>query len=455
MSIQATELYSDDVEKGCLGSILIDSNFYPLVARQITDKDFFFVRNQVVFRAMKRCWQEFGAIDSSLLIAKIMEDQQGRAFAGDGYPNHAQVYLYSLVEGMVSSYYAETYALLIKRYSVRRALLVASENITALARNVDMSVEDVLSSSVAQIHPIAEGLNTKITQISPLFDAYLEQATRESDDRYIPTPYPSLNQASGGGVRRGNYSILTGVPGAGKTLIASHYAGWLATQVKSDGSAYRIGFYSIEMNATRELMPRILSGQTRLTLNQCERPSGNVLSIILDAGSRLHNHPLWIDDSAEITAEQIRLDAEIRRYDLIIIDYAQIMSSSMPTATRYEQMNQTADIVKIIAKDTDCGILLLAQMNTQGATAKAGKFSQSTIEGTRKWNQAASAVWIMDKKDGTVYISNEKSRFSEGGSINTTAVPTIKPLKGTAHYEDLGFQIANSEFENYNPSSYL
>ena len=440
------ELHNDEIEKGCLGSILIDGNFYPLVARRITDKDFFFVRNQIVFRAMKRCWNEFGAIDSSLVLAKIMEDEQGRTLAGDGYPNHAQVYLYSLLEGMISSYYAETYALMIKRYSVRRALLVASENIAGLARDIDLSVEDVLSSSVAQVRPIAEGLNSKVTDFPSLFDAYFTQATSPNDDRYIPTPYASLNQALGGGVRRGNFTVLTGVPGSGKSMIACQYAGWLVQQTKPDGKPYRVGFYSIEMQTSSELMPRVISSVTRLTINECEKPSPAMQAIILDETTkRLLRSQLFIDDSSSMSTGQIRLDAEIHQFDFVIIDYAQKIQAKNPLASEYEQYRQIATDLKALAKDTQCAILLLAQMNTQGQTAKAGALSQATIRGSRIWNEEADRVIIITEQDGKRFLGIEKSRFSQKSSANDSAVPTLKPVPGTAHYEDLGLEFAQRE----------
>jgi len=362
-----------------------------------------------------------------------------------------------LVAEAPTAIYAQTYAGILKTFAQRRLLVQASQNILELANNIDLSVNDALAQTMQSIRSIVEHSTDKSLTLRQRYEDYLDLISAKEDKRYIPSPYPTLNQVLGGGIRRGNYTIMTAPPGGNKTMIATAWMAWATQQKWTNGTPFKVLVHSIEMGAVSELMPRVMSAWTGLTIKECERPSStDSTQLIVNAYNRfVDGTNCEIDDNPSVTIDDIQLRAEVFRPDLLILDYAQLIrvSQKKQSLTQYEAHNLIASRLKEIAKLTDCAILLLAQMNSKGAEATAGKLSQSTIEGSRAWNQGASAVLILQNyrisNQNRIGISTEKSRFSTTASANTASVPTLQVIDGTAQFKDIGMYAIPREEEGY------
>lgn len=426
-------LYDVEMEQQILGAMLFDTSVYYLVRKYVNEKTFYLVQHQIIFKAIRYLVEMQGACDRVSLMQRLMETGDVAKLGG---AMEADVKISTVLAGFYTSYYAEVHAQLLQRLAVRRATLDALNTIRNLALNPDLAVEDMLAKALSELRPLADDLIQEGTHFNDVFERYYESATAIEDARYIPTPLPTLNEATSGGLRRGNVSIFTAPTGGGKTLFASHYAGWAIQQKWTTGNPFKVLIFSLEMKGATELMPRIMSSITGLTINQCERPDGEQQASILSHAVNLINSQCHIIDKSIATVDDVRLACEIHKPDLLIIDYAQKIKAENPKATEYEQYNQIAVGLKGVAKDCECAILLLAQMNTKGQQAKGGGSTLGTIAGSRAWENEASLVVRLLKDGQRVLFSIEKGRFA---SVQPGMKPSavLKPL--TALYSDDGW----------------
>lgn len=448
---QIDKLWSEDVEKVLLGSIMVDPAVLPAVKTVIGDeRAFFLVKHRYIFEALDHVIRTTGHCTIELAMKRLQDKNQLSLIGGGAY-------LSGLVAEAPTAIYANTYAGILKTFAQRRLLVQASQNILDLANNIDLSVNDALAQSMQSIRSIVEHSTDGSLTLRQRYEDYLDLISAKEDKRYIPSPYPTLNQVLGGGIRRGNYTIMTAPPGGNKTMLATAWMAWATQQKWTNGMPFKVLVHSIEMGAVSELMPRVMSAWTGLTIKECERPSStDSTGLIVNAYNRfVDGTNCEIDDNPSVTIDDIQLRAEVFRPDLLILDYAQLIrvSQKKQSLTQYEAHNLIASRLKEIAKLTDCAILLLAQMNSKGAEATAGKLSQSTIEGSRAWNQGASAVLILQNyrisNQNRIGISTEKSRFSTTASANTASVPTLQVIDGTAQFKDIGMFAIPREEEGY------
>ena len=434
MSMTIESLHDVEMEQQVLGAMLTDATTYYLVRRYVNERTFFFVQHQIIFKAIRYLIDTQGSCDSVSLSQRLEETGDAVKLGGK---LEADAKIYNILAGFYTSYYVEVHAQMLQRLAVRRDTLDALNTIRNLALNPDLAVEDMLAQSLAQLRPLADNLVQEGTHFNDVFERYYESATAVEDARYIPTPLPTLNEALSGGLRRGNVSIFTAPTGGGKTLFASYYAGWAIQQRWTTGNSFKVLFYSIEMKGDTELMPRIMSSITGLTIDQCERPDGDQQSRILNCAGNLIDSQCHIKDKSIVTVADIRLACEIHKPDLLIIDYAQKITAKNPKATEYEQYNQIAVDLKGVAHDCECAILLLAQMNTKGQQFKGSGSALATIAGSRAWeNEASLFIRLLRQENQTVWFLIEKGRFA---SVRPNQYPSATLLSATASYRDNGW----------------
>ena len=429
MSMTIESLHDVEMEQQVLGAMLTDATTYYLVRRYVNERTFFLVQHQIIFKAIRYLIDVQGSCDSVSLSQRLEETGDAVKLGGK---LEADAKIYNILAGFYTSYYVEVHAQMLQRLAVRRDTLDALNTIRNLALNPDLAVEDMLAQSLAQLRPLVDDLIQEGTHFNDVFERYYESATAIEDARYIPTPLPTLNEALSGGLRRGNVSIFTAPTGGGKTLFASHYAGWAIQQKWTTGNSFKVLFFSIEMKGDTELMPRIMSSITGLTINQCERPDGEQQARILTHAGNLINSQCHIIDKSIVTVDDIRLACEIHNPDLLIIDYAQKIKAKNPKATEYEQYNQIAVDLKGVAHDCECAILLLAQMNTKGQQSKGSGPALGTIAGSRAWeNEASLFIRLLRQEDQVVWFLIEKGRFASVDQINTRPPPCYPLLHHT------------------------
>jgi replicative DNA helicase len=444
--IDNPNLWDEEIEQSLLGGLLIDpQQFHATKLILGGGGAFFLVKHRYIFDAIEHVLRVSGQLTTELLAYRLNELGQLKNIGGGAY-------ISNLIAATPTSLYTSVYATLLSTLYQRRLLLEQSHRIAQLAQSTDIAVEDALSQSLSGIRAIAENGASPNLSIQQRYSDYLDLISSNEDKRYIPTPFPTLNETLGGGIRRGNYSIMTAPPGGNKTMLAAAWLAWATSQKWANGNPFRVLVHSIEMGAVSELMPRLMSAWTGLTIGECERPNPDSTKRIVGAYQQfVQGANCEIDDKAGVTIDEIDLRAETFKPDLLILDYAQLikLSSSRSNMNQYESHNLIASRLKEIAKNTNCAILLLAQMNTEGSKARAGKLSQATIEGSRAWNQGASSVLILQNyKAGNgqyVGISTEKSRFSGASSANSSPVPTLEIISGTAKFRDVGLQIVPRE----------
>lgn len=199
-------------------------------------------------------------------------------------------------------------------------------------------------------------LSDAINRIDELFN-------NDADITGLSTGFAELDEMTSGW-QKSDLVIVAGRPSMGKTSFAMNMVEHAVLHQDKP-----VLVFSLEMPAN-QLMIRMMSSlgkidQTRMRSGKLNEDDWPRLS---SAASRLKDRPLFIDDTAGITPmglkNQVRqLSREHGEPGLIMVDYLQLMSSSVPTENRTTEITLISRELKTIAREFNCPVVALSQLS--------------------------------------------------------------------------------------------
>lgn len=281
----------------------------------------------------------------------------------------------------------------------------------------------------AQLREIAYGMLDDAMGATASRVAYLEDilddtvAYMTEQKRFVPTPWPKLNQMIGG-LRPGALYVFGARPGVGKTVVAQAIAQTLATSGLGG-----VSFSSLEMGRY-ELHQRFIAANTSLTLYRMK--NGIVgerdVAIIRDNAGKVSPR-VAIDDRSSVGLAEIRQHARQVAHDGglagIIVDYLQLMEGP-PGSNRQEVVAAFSRGLKILARDLGVPVIALSQLNRNSESSLSGQPKLSDLRESGAIEQDADLVVLLHReKDPQTQKLNEfeitfdvaKNRHGETGIV--------------------------------------
>ena len=189
-------------------------------------------------------------------------------------------------------------------------------------------------------------------------------AANKGDITGIPTGYYELDKITSG-FHPHELIIIAARPGMGKTAIALNIVNNIAINAKKT-----VALFNMEMGA-EQLAMRMLSSVGQIEANKLK--NGNLehsdWKRVNEAMSRLSNTKIFIDDTAGITAGEIRskcrrLAASPTGLDIVVIDYLTLITgSSKNGANRQQEVAEISRALKTMAMELDVPVIALSQLS--------------------------------------------------------------------------------------------
>lgn len=431
--------HSIEAEQSVLGAILLsDRSLYALVIEEgLKSTDFYRRRHELVYEAMLDLYAESEPIDvltvAEQMRAKNTLEEAGGASAVD-----------ELAGSVPAAGNARHYARIVREHSLMRRLLSATYEIQAsVAENAGLARDLVERAERTMLEVAHDDRQKDFRSIEEVLHDEIDKMHRLSIEDTALTGTPSgfrdLDEMTGG-FQPGNLVILAARPSMGKSALVCN----IAENASIDGNA-PVAIFSLEMSET-ELAQRFVASQARIKGDELRR--GRVAEHkwpkIMDASQRLARAPLFIDDSSDIGLLEIR--AKCRRLHqqhglgLIIIDYIQLMRADGRVENRVEQIGQMSRGLKILARELQCPVIALSQLN-RGVEQRTDKRPVlSDLRESGSIEQDADLVMFIYRDE---YYDRESEREGEADII------IAKHRNGSIGEVTLTFQKEYPKFLNY------
>lgn len=338
------------------------------------------------------------------------------------------------------------YAEIVIRKATMRRLAMAATEIVGYAYSED---DDAVDKAERLIYEIATGANSdSIPTFAEALDTYIAELEQKMENREqgiangLPTGFTGVDQIIGG-LQPGTLNTLAALTGFGKTAFALNVA------VNVMQHAKRILFFSLEMRRN-ELVQRVLSMEA--AIDQALLRDAAIDEVTLRAlkirAQALRDCDLNIDDQtfllSGIKSKARHLNAR-KPLDLIVIDYAQMVQSSVDgrakSETRAEEIAKLSREMKRLAIELNIPILILAQLNREVDKRQVKEPQLSDINESGGIGRDSDVVMF-------VYATEEEMEKRKQCLIHEVTLKVAKNRNGRVDEVQLVFSPRITKFKN-------
>jgi len=343
-------------ERALLGEIIIDPSCHDIID-SLESEYFFTPENKIIFEAIKKLRTGKRKIDLLTVTDEVKKNSDVRHWP----------YIITLLTSTVSSgtHAGEHYYILLENFIKREIIQKAGELSKASFDNMD--IED-LENKILDLKKFFESKITNDNFGDTLYNISSESfqaAVKRMNDRKnnisvgVKTGIGKL-QSITGGWQPGELVYLAARPSMGKTAIAIFFA----KQAAYDGN--KVAFFSMEMSA-QSITDRAILGET--DINPEDWRNGSITNFELaqyeDKREKIKKTKLYIYDSSSIRVSDIAKICKNEKFDIIFIDYIQLMKSNLgeKTQNRNLELGNISHELKAIAMDYHIPVIALSQLN--------------------------------------------------------------------------------------------
>lgn len=402
--------YSLEAEQAVLGAVLMEPDAISRVAEVLPSSEYFYLANhRTIYAVMLSMFTSGQPVDQITVLEALKTERDFDDATG-------KTYLYQLAQNCPSIANVENYARIVRdKYDVR-ALMNAARDIIEDSTDGEMEPQMLIDSAEQKIFDIRRGKDIQGLQrldevLYQTFDR-LDMLTRKDDSvKPISTGIGDLDNVITG-LNRSDLILLAARPGMGKTSFALNIARNVSVVGKKT-----VAFFSLEMTkeqlASRLLSSEALVGGTKLR-------TGRILpdewKRLIGAGDILKNAPMYLDDTPGITVPEMKAKLRrLKRPDLVVIDYLQLMSTGRRDGNRVQEISELTRNLKILAKEINVPVICLSQLSRASEQRQDHRPQLSDLRDSGSIEQDADIVLFL-YRDG--YYDREKGAETAQAAID-------------------------------------
>jgi replicative DNA helicase len=349
-----------EAEQSALGSMMLSMEAIASVVEIVKPGDFYRPQHQRIFEAIHAVYARGEPVDA---ITTVEELKRGHTLDQVGGP----LYVYNLVESVPTPASAAYYARIVADHALLRRLIEAASQVMAKAYVVPEDPRKAADEAEQLIYAVSR--RDEREEVIPLRDLVDESMSalehiqqRDSAFAGVPTGFVDVDTLLSG-LQKGNLIVVAARPGVGKSSFVTN----VARNIAVDAGA-PVAMFSLEMSRF-EIGMRLLCGEARVPWDKVRsgRMATEEWTRIVEAAEALHEAPLYIVDSGNVTIVDIR--AKARRLKsrkglgLIIVDYLQLMSGHARTENRQQEIAEISRSLKLLAKELEIPVIAVSQLN--------------------------------------------------------------------------------------------
>lgn len=385
----------DQAQIAVAGALLIDApKAYELVSRHITADCFSLETCRTIYETVGHLLEKNLTADP-VTIRNAAADA-GKVLTGDT--------LFQYMEVTPTAANAEAYAELVKQGALRAKINALCEQ--AQTAGELMPVEELAGEMLAGLTPLVNGIAKKGTlstqdAYKDLLDSLADKALGKAG--FVPTGFPNLDRALGGGFVDSSLNIVAGRPGMGKSVVAVNLAEQMAAALKQREPGAEVLFCSMEMDS-RQVTARRLARVTRLssstlTVNGIQKDDAASWADLADGYARLSDNIVLMTDTRPTVAEIAFKARSLKNCKMILIDHLGLLKGDGRRISRYEEVSEISRSLKELAMSMRIPVIALCQLNRQNEQRGDRRPQMSDLRDSGAIEQDADSVILLHRPD--------------------------------------------------------
>ena len=282
--------------------------------------------------------------------------------------------------------------------------------------------EETLEDEIQALTEVLDGLRISAESGSKP----LPQIVKENKGNYfinnekpkIMMGLPRLDDLLGG-LEGGDLILIGARPAVGKSAFASQITSHFAEIGK------KVGYFNLEMQE-KQVYERFIAARSGIELTRIRRAicfQNDEEKRYNEANDYLMTQSNIVVSTGAKRISEIRLDAKRQMYDVIIIDYMQLVKPDRTYGSnRYAEVGAISHAVKELAMEMNIPVIGLCQLNRVSEAREDKEPTMAELRESGDFEQDASVImllWNTDKEDRSQKcLKVDKSRQGKTGKID-------------------------------------
>ncbi len=349
-----------EAEQSVLGAILLDNAALNRAMEILSEDDFYRTGNRVVYRGMVALSERNQPVDQITLTDYLRGTGELDQIGGASY-------IAEIVQVVPSAANIRYHSNIVRDKSLLRGLVRTATEVAMRGYEGTTGTNELLEFAEREIFRLAQGhLGGAFAPLSSILQESIEIVdrlySRKERITGVPTGFTDLDNLLAG-LQPSDLIIVAGRPSMGKTSLALGMAEYSALKANAV-----VGIFSMEMSKA-QLVLRMISSQAMLDSHAVR--TGQLAQSdwvkLTAAASRLEQAKIFIDDSGNLTVQQMRGKARRLKAEyglsLLIVDYLQLMEGRGNSESRQQEISDISRALKGLAKELNIPVIALSQLS--------------------------------------------------------------------------------------------
>lgn len=424
---------SYEAEQSVLGGIMMDNSM--LDRLDLNVENFESLDHKIIFKAIRELQLEELPFDAVTLTEHL--EKNNKLDVVGGMP-----YLIDLANNTPSSKNVPAYAKIIMRDFKSNQLKNIGREITMIA-NEHGDFEPKLEKALSQF----DGFNIEgekdLKSIKTHISEYVIELERRSELDGIDgleTGFQWIDNRLRG-LKAGELYIIAGRPASGKSTYALNIAAHVAKTVKTM-------FFSMEM-PSKQLIEKCVSAKSNTPLNWFKdggKSDSEPWALVGQAMNQINELDLIIDDNGYQTVQSIKIKCKKQgKVGAVFVDYLQLMNGKGNNRT--EEIGEISRGLKQLAKELECPVIALSQLNRSVESRKDKRPMMSDLRESGSLEQDSDVIQMI-YRDEYYYPECETNKC-------VAEIATLKFRHGEIGRDFLETNLACSQFKDMGAINYI
>lgn len=391
-------------EQNIIGSLLLDKNCIDKIYNMVSADMFTSELLGRMYLEFQRGYDNRYDVNPVVLIQKISSDAFPEYIISDEIKN--------CVSATDTSAMVESYATVVQSdYKARRF-----DNIVS---TVKVSANDV-NGQIGRLIANLEALQDVRSATSKT----LPEIVKENKDKYFKDNetaknyigFPKLDDLLGG-LEGGDVIVIGARPAVGKSAFVTQITSNLAEKGK------KIGFYNLEMQEKQVYERFVVSGSgiSLTRLRRAKKFLGDEKERFDSANEVLEQRSNIVLTTGNRSVSEIRLESRHMDYDIIIIDYLQLLKPDKSYGgNRTAEVGAISKAIKALAMELKIPVIALSQLNRVSEMKETKEPTMAELREAGDIEQDASVIillWNLTEDRKKKGCKVEKQRQGENGTV--------------------------------------
>lgn len=264
----------------------------------------------------------------------------------------------------------------------------------ALSSTIDINKPDIdseIAKAIEHLESLVTERKENLHTMAEIVDAVSDNYFSDKEIKRINVGFQRIDNVFGG-LEGGEFIVIGARPGVGKSALVTQ----MITNMAFKG--IKVGYFNLEMSES-QIFERMVSRLARINMTRLrhakyplEDRNGNELDRFKKSADKLKTDNICVV-SGTIKVSEIKAKCRFRNFDIIIIDYLQLIKADREFQNRANEVGLISKSLKELAMELNVPIIALSQMNRNHIDSSEPDISELRESGDIE--QDASIIALM------------------------------------------------------------